>query len=70
MISLLDKDGNNKIDFQEFLSALNTLSFGQDRDVKLRFAFDVYDMDGDGKISNSDLFASVKMMVGKNLTDI
>lgn len=33
-------------------------------------AFKVYDIDGDGYISNQDLFAVLKMMVGSNLTDV
>lgn len=33
-------------------------------------AFNVYDIDGDGMISNGDLFRVLKMMVGNNLTDV
>lgn len=33
-------------------------------------AFKVYDMDGDGFISNGELFQVLKMMVGDNLTDV
>lgn len=33
-------------------------------------AFMVYDLDNDGYISNGELFQVLKMMVGKNLTDI
>ncbi len=32
-------------------------------------AFKVYDMDRDGYISNGELFAVLKMMVGSNLKD-
>ena len=32
--------------------------------------FKIYDIDGDGYISNGELFKVLKMMVGNNLTDI
>ena len=32
-------------------------------------AFKIYDMDGDGYISNGELFQVLKMMVGNNLKD-
>jgi len=35
----------------------------------LTVAFKVYDMDRDGYISNGELFAVLKMMVGSNLKD-
>jgi serine/threonine-protein phosphatase 2B regulatory subunit len=37
---------------------------------KLKFAFQVYDSNGDGFISNGDLFASLKLFTGDNLNDI
>ncbi|CDJ35737.1 protein phosphatase 2b regulatory subunit, putative [Eimeria mitis] len=36
---------------------------------KTKFAFDVYDINKDGHISNGELFAVMKMMVGNNLND-
>ena len=33
-------------------------------------AFQVYDIDGDGFISNGELFQVLKMMVGENLNDV
>ena len=33
-------------------------------------AFDIYDVNGDGYISNGDLFRILKIMVGDNLTEI
>lgn len=35
----------------------------------LQVAFDLYDIDGDGAICNGDLFKTLKLMVGGNLTD-
>jgi serine/threonine-protein phosphatase 2B regulatory subunit len=57
------------VSFIEFLLGLARLSAGVDPEEKLRFAFEVYDVNRDGFISNGDLFAVMKMMVGDNLTD-
>lgn len=37
---------------------------------KQKIAFQIYDMNGDGFISNGDLFNCLKMLVGDNLTDV
>ncbi len=39
-------------------------------DEKHKVAFQIYDLNGDGYISNGDLYNSLKMLVGDNLTDI
>ena len=39
-------------------------------DEKHKVAFQIYDLNGDGFISNGDLFNSLRMLVGDNLTDI
>ena len=36
----------------------------------MRFAFQIYDINGDGFISNGELFQVLKMMVGNNLNDV
>lgn len=45
------------------------LTAGVDEREKMRFAFDIYDVDKDGMISNGELFGVMKMMVGNNLND-
>ena len=67
--SIFDKDGNGTVSFIEFLIGLARLSAGVDSEQKIRFAFEVYDVNRDGYISNGDLFQVMKMMVGDNLTD-
>lgn len=44
--------------------------YGTDDEKKLLFAFNIYDVDKDGFISNGELFTVLKMMVGNNLTDL
>lgn len=36
---------------------------------KMLFTFKIYDVDGDGFISNADLYKVLKAMVGNNLSD-
>jgi len=48
---------------------LNNYFIGSQED-KMRTAFQIYDSNNDGFISNGDLFNILKMLVGDNLTDI
>lgn len=70
VIAVLDKNRDGEISFLEFVQGLNSLSAGASQEEKLRFAFAIYDIDGDGFISNGELFTVLKMMVGSNLTDV
>ncbi|KAJ8517370.1 hypothetical protein ONZ45_g5459 [Pleurotus djamor] len=69
LIALFDADGGGTVDFQEFVGGLSVFSSRGGREEKLRFAFNVYDIDRDGYISNGELFLVMKMMVGTNLKD-
>jgi serine/threonine-protein phosphatase 2B regulatory subunit len=42
----------------------------QSKKDKIDFAFKIYDIDGDGFISNGELFTVLKGMVGDNLNDV
>lgn len=64
-----DKNKDGKISFVEFIEGLAKLSMGGTEADKLKFCFDIYDEDGDGKISAQDLSKVLKMMVGNNLND-
>eukprot|EP01134_Creolimax_fragrantissima_P002807 CFRG2807T1 len=68
IIATIDTDNSGDVDFQEFIMALSIFIRG-DKESKLKFAFRIYDMDGDGFISNGELYAVLKMMVGSNLQD-
>ena len=70
VIDLFDTDRNGEIDFKEFVQGLSQFTVkGADKISKLKFAFEVYDIDQDGFISNGELFQVLKMMVGTNLKD-
>ena len=70
VIAVLDKNKDGNISFLEFVQGLNSLSAGASQEEKLRFAFQIYDINGDGFISNGELFTVLKMMVGSNLNDV
>eukprot|EP00013_Stygamoeba_regulata_P026776 CAMPEP_0177651506 /NCGR_PEP_ID=MMETSP0447-20121125/12591_1 /TAXON_ID=0 /ORGANISM="Stygamoeba regulata, Strain BSH-02190019" /LENGTH=160 /DNA_ID=CAMNT_0019154605 /DNA_START=294 /DNA_END=776 /DNA_ORIENTATION=+ len=70
VFAIFDKNKDSEIEFKEFISALSTFSDKGNKEGKLRFAFQVYDIDGDGFISNGELFQVLKMMVGNNLTPV
>mmetsp|Transcript_18016 Transcript_18016/g.38453 ORF Transcript_18016/g.38453 Transcript_18016/m.38453 type:complete len:177 (-) Transcript_18016:151-681(-) len=70
VISVFDKDSNGTVSFIEFLLGLAKLAAGTSEDHKLQFAFNIYDVNKDGFISNGDLFQVMKMMVGENLGEV
>ena len=56
MIQSVDDNGNNEIDFPEFLILMSSKkSISDDPDRELKDAFAVFDTDGSGLISRSEL---------------
>ena len=70
IITIFDKNNDGKISFYEFVHGLGGLTSSGNVEEKNKTAFQIYDLNGDGFISNGDLFNSLKMLVGDNLTDI
>lgn len=70
LMELFDENGDGHVDFAEFIRALSIFSTKGNKDEKLRFAFSVFDIDGDGVLSNGELFILLKTMVGENLQNI
>ncbi|KAM9408990.1 guanylyl cyclase-activating protein 2-like [Pholidichthys leucotaenia] len=58
MFRAFDKNGDNTIDFLEFVAALN-LVFRGDLDHKLRWSFKVYDKDGNGSVDRNELWSII-----------
>eukprot|EP00056_Hartaetosiga_gracilis_P017061 m.6405 g.6405 ORF g.6405 m.6405 type:complete len:175 (+) comp5189_c0_seq1:157-681(+) len=70
VLDIFDSNNDGEIDFEEFIRGISLFSMdGGNREKKLMFAFRVYDVDGDGYISNGELFQVLKVMVGNNLKD-
>jgi len=69
VIAIFDTNSDGKVSFVEFIVGLAKLTAGTDEYQKTKFAFDVYDVNKDGFISNGELFTVMKIMVGNNLND-
>ena len=55
VIEIFDQDGNGEVDFREFIEGVSQFSVKGDKQLKLKFAFKIYDVDKDGFISNGEL---------------
>eukprot|EP01130_Rhizamoeba_saxonica_P014762 TRINITY_DN647_c0_g1_i2.p2 TRINITY_DN647_c0_g1~~TRINITY_DN647_c0_g1_i2.p2 ORF type:complete len:133 (+),score=36.63 TRINITY_DN647_c0_g1_i2:385-783(+) len=70
VLQIFDENKDNEIEFKEFINSLSVFSGTGNKEAKLKFCFRVYDIDGDGFISNGELFHVLSMMVGNNLNDV
>ncbi|TPP62973.1 putative neuronal calcium sensor [Fasciola gigantica] len=55
-----DKDNSGRIDFKEFLLAINITS-GGDPEEKLEWAYQMYDIDGNGTIERTEMVEIIRV---------
>lgn len=68
MIAEVDIDGNGHIDFEEFVNLMNRRSKETDTEEEVINAFRVFDKDGNGLISSTEL-RHVMTTIGDRLTE-
>mmetsp|Transcript_19811 Transcript_19811/g.42679 ORF Transcript_19811/g.42679 Transcript_19811/m.42679 type:complete len:148 (+) Transcript_19811:130-573(+) len=68
MINSVDDNGDNEIDFEEFLVLMKSRIGERDPDKELRDAFKVFDTDGSGSISRDEL-KRLMTQLGQNLSE-
>lgn len=61
VIDVLDKDKNGSISFLEFMQGLQNIQASSSDQDKIKFAFELYDVNGDGFISERELYQVLKM---------
>ena len=66
---MFDEQGDDQVNFKQFVTALSAFTDRASSEEKTRFAFKIYDITNDGFVSSDELFQVLKMMVGTVLTD-
>ncbi|OWF37583.1 Calcineurin B homologous protein 1 [Mizuhopecten yessoensis] len=76
--AFFQESNDETVNFRQFMRVLarfrptksnQTKNKLNSREEKLKFAFKMYDLDGDDKISRDELLAVLHMMVGDNITE-
>ena len=70
MINLVDENGDNEIDFDEFLTLMRLRmgDSGEDAEQNLRDVFDIFDADGSGYIDRNEMRVLMKKLA-QDLTE-
>lgn len=70
MINLVDENGDNEIDFDEFLTLMRLRmgDSGEDAEQNLRDVFDIFDADGSGYIDRNEMRTLMKKLA-QDLTE-
>ena len=68
LFTIFDKDGNGSIDYKEFMDTIESMVGASDSD-KIRFAFQLHDLDDSGFIDRNELKILIKQSFAENRLD-
>ncbi|GLV43137.1 Calcium and integrin binding family member 2 [Carabus blaptoides fortunei] len=65
---VFSRDGDGNLSFEDFLDLLSVFSEQAPRDIKVFYAFKIYDFDGDQHIGPSDLHQTLRLLTRQELS--
>lgn len=65
---VFSRDGKGNLTFDDFIDLMSAFSEQASRDIKVFYAFKIYDFDGDDYIGSSDLEVTLRMLTGSELS--
>ncbi|KAL6756113.1 hypothetical protein V8C86DRAFT_2655463 [Haematococcus lacustris] len=69
IFQLFDSDGDHKLSQQDFTQALTYFGTLDQAEEQYKFAFRLYDVDGDGFVGGTDLYNTLSALSGRSHSD-
>ncbi len=66
VFAALDEDGSERLEFEEFCYGFYLLSPMATREEKIQFSYKIYDVDGNGQISEEELFTLLRDVIASD----
>ncbi|CEG41636.1 calcineurin b-like protein [Plasmopara halstedii] len=70
IFQLFDANNDSSISFNEFIQSVSVLSSKSGTAEKIKFSFDILDLDRDGKLSMQELLSMLEACIQENCIDI
>ncbi|KAG8298553.1 Calcium and integrin-binding member 3 [Homalodisca vitripennis] len=68
ILEVFSRDGKGNLTFEDFLDLLSVFSEQAPRDIKVFYAFKIYDFDGDQHIGPADIETALKLLTHNELS--